>query len=66
MLIHLTAQEAAAALLLITLGTDAYEGKEPDLEAIDQLNRLPGIHLRSLSRKLDQLTQTIEAKGNGL
>ena len=66
MLIRLSPHEAAAAMLLIALGTDAYEGKDPDFEAIDQLNRIPGIHLRSLSRKLDALAEKIDGQKNGL
>lgn len=64
MLLHLTAAEAAAALMLIALGTDAYEGKEPDPEIVDNLNRVPNVHLRSLSMKLD-LIAAQAGKPNG-
>jgi hypothetical protein len=65
-LIRLTPQEAAAALMLVTLGTDAYEGKEPDVEAIDNLNRIPGMHLRSLHRKLEAVAEKMDTQKNGL
>jgi hypothetical protein len=66
LLIRLTPLEASAALMLVTLGTDAYEGKEPDIEAIDNLNRIPGIHLRNLHRKLSAVAEKIEGETNGL
>jgi len=59
-ILHLSPEEAAAALMLIALGTDAYEGKEPDPEIIDNLNRLPNVHLRTLSMKLDMIAAQMD------
>jgi len=64
--LKLTAQEAAAALLMVALGTDAYEGKEPEPMLVENLDRLPGIHLRSLNRKLALVADTLERDADGL
>ena len=65
--VDLTHEEAAVALLLITLGTDVYECKEPDFEAIEQLNRLAGKHVRTLALKLDVVADKVFRRAsNGL
>jgi len=60
--LELTREEATVALMLLTLGTDVYTGTEPDFEAIDMLNRLPGKHMRSLERKLGEMASLLEVR----
>lgn len=60
--LELSHEEATVALMLVMLGTDAYTGSEPDFEAIDTLNRLPGKHMRSLDVKLKAMAGELGAK----
>jgi hypothetical protein len=61
LMLWLTKEEAAALLLYVALGTDAYDGHIPDSEVRDELDRVPPKHLKTLSVKLETIAQQLEA-----
>jgi hypothetical protein len=60
--LHLTQEEGAAALLLIALGSSAYEGTLPNPEIIALLDRMPPKYLRGLKKKLEAYSETLDGQ----
>jgi hypothetical protein len=59
LLLHLTHEEGAVALMLIALGTDAYEGNVPNRDSVELLDQMPPRHLLGLKKKLDAVADVI-------
>jgi len=51
----LSREEATALLLFMTLGTDAYDMREPEPQVTELLDRTLPAHLRGLDRKLKDM-----------
>jgi hypothetical protein len=58
----LTREEGILVLLLVGLGTDAYEGNVPNRNIVELLDRMPPRHLRDLKKKLDAYAEVIDGK----
>jgi len=59
--LNLAKEEASVMLMMVALGSQAYDGDVPNRQIIELLDRFPPKHLRALKIKLEQVSDLLES-----